>query len=421
MVRQRGPAALRWLLPMVGRPLPGAFWWLSLTTFTIWSSRLLVPFLMVLLTRQLGWSVAVSSAALAAYGVGGVVAVLLSGTVLDRVGPRRALISALVGAVLSTVLLALVREHAAVVGALVALGACLNAVGPASSSLVAGLVPAEARLQGFALNYWVVNLGYAVAPALGALLLARGFAALFVAQACGLGLAGLLAWRRLPRAAAAPADGARGGPRSSPLTDPGYLAFLASNLVFQLVYVQCTVTLPVVTHRDGLSSTAFGLLLTLNGALLLVVQLPAAAWLVRWPRSWSLVAAAVLNGIGFGATALAHTWGGYAATVVVWTLAEVVNAPVTMSVSADLAPLGQTGRYLGTFAATWSLALVVGPALGGAILDRLGPTTLWGACVLASLACAAVRSLTAPAQERRLARGARPVASPAGGTAVPTS
>ena len=34
-------------------------------------------------------------------------------------------------------------------------------VATATSSLLAGLVPVRSRLQGFALNYWVVNLGYA--------------------------------------------------------------------------------------------------------------------------------------------------------------------------------------------------------------------------------------------------------------------
>ena len=404
VVDQLGRTALRRLQPDPDRPLPQAFWWLSLATLVVWSSRLLVPFLMILLTRHLGWSLGASSAALAAYGAGGFAAVLASGAVADRVGAQRTLLCALAAAGLSTLVLGLAHQRGAVVVTLVALGAALNAIGPASSALLAALVPQPARLHGFALNYWMVNLGYALAPLLAGLLSAWRFGALFVAQAAGLALAALIVWRRLPRhpgAAAAPA-GPEDEARRGPVTDPAYLLFLATNLVFQMVYVQCTVTLPVVTHDDGLSATQFGLLLSLNGALLLLVQMPAATRLARRPRSWSLVIAAALNAVGFGATALAHTWVAYAGTVVIWTLGEVVNAPVAMSVSADLAPAGQTGRYLGAFASTWSIALVLGPAAGGAVLDRLGARALWIGCAVAGLGCATVRAGLAPAQERRL-------------------
>ena len=39
---------------------------------------------------------------------------------------------------------------------------------------------------------------------------------------------------------------------------------------------------------------------------------------------------------------------------------------------AELAPAGRTGEYMGTFASTFSLALIVGPWLGVALLDRFG-------------------------------------------------
>jgi MFS family permease len=415
MVDQLGRAVLRRLEPVTDRSLPQAFWWLSLATLVIWSSRLLVPFLMILLTRRLDWSVGASSAVLTAYGAGGFAAVLVSGVVVDRFGARFSLLLSLIGAVVSTVALGLVHDPTGVTGVLIALGACLNAVGPASNALLAGLVPPDARLHGFALNYWVVNLGYAIAPVLAGLLSAWRFGALFVAQAIGLALAAVIVGRRLPRCPVAVETHtvpSSDSPRR-PLSDRPYLMFLATNLVFQMVFVQCTVTLPVVTHQDGLSSTEFGMLLSLNGTVLLLGQLPAAAWLARWPRSWSLVVAAVLNAVGFGATELAHSWITYAVTVVIWTMGEAVNAPVAMSVSADLATAGQTGRYLGAFASTWTVALVLGPAVGGAVLDRLGARALWIGCALASLGCAAVRARLAPAQERRLADG--------NGTAGPTA
>jgi MFS family permease len=398
--------ALRRLQPSAGEPLPRAFWWLWLTNLLIWCSRIVVPFLMVFLTRYLGWSVSAASVVLAAYGIGGAVAVLAAGAVVDRMDPRRTLLIALVGSAVVTVLLGLARQPVLVAVTLVLLGAFLNGIGPSTNAMLSALVPRRARVHGFAVNYLGVNLGFAIAPVIAGLLAAWRFRAIFPAQAIGLALAAVLAYRCLrpparvePAVVVAPAVRSRGGPWS----DLPFVGFLGANLVFQVVYVQSTVTLPVIMHRQGLSTTDFAALLTLNGALVLVLQLPVMPLLTRWPRPWALVGAAVVNAVGFGSPAFARTWPAYAACVLLWTLGELVNMPVAASMAADLAPAGQSGRYLGAFSSTWIIALLIGPVLGAVTLDRLGGRAVWIGCAAVGLGSAALRAWTAPGLRRRLA------------------
>ncbi len=400
--------ALRQLQPSVDDPLPRTFWWLWLTNLLIWCSRLVVPFLMVFLTRDLGWSVSAASVVFAAYGVGGAVAVLAAGAVVDRIDPRRTLLLALAGSTAATVALSLARQPVVVAVALVLLGAFLNGIGPSTNAMLSELVPRRLRIHGFAVNYLGVNLGFAIAPVIAALLASWHFRAIFPAQAIGLTLAAVLTYRCLrPPVRAEPLPPAVPvGPRGGPWSDRPFVGFLTANLVFQVVYVQSTVTLPVIMHRQGLSTTDFAALLTLNGVLVLVLQLPVMPLLTRWSAPWALVVAAVVNAVGFGCPAFAHTWVEYAGCVLLWTLGELVNMPVAAAMAADLAPAGQSGRYLGAFSSTWIVAVLVGPVLGATTLDRFGGRGVWFGCVAVGLGGAALRAWTAPGMRRRLAAAA---------------
>jgi len=77
-------------------------------------------------------------------------------------------------------------------------------------------------------------------------------------------------------------------------------------------------------------------------------------------------------------------------SVIVWTLGEITSAPMSSAYVADLAPEHFRGRYMGLFGFTWSLGLMLGPALG-ALLYAARPTLLWILCgVLGALAGALV-------------------------------
>ena len=53
---------------------------------------------------------------------------------------------------------------AAVLALSVLLGLSSNAARPAFAAMVADVVPPADRVRAFALNYWAINLGFAIAP-----------------------------------------------------------------------------------------------------------------------------------------------------------------------------------------------------------------------------------------------------------------
>ena len=60
------------------------------------------------------------------------------------------------------------------------LGLTSNTSRPAFAAMTADIVPPADRVRAFSLNYWAINLGFAIAPALGGVLATSGYLTLFL-------------------------------------------------------------------------------------------------------------------------------------------------------------------------------------------------------------------------------------------------
>jgi MFS family permease len=72
----------------------------------------------------------------------------------------------------------------------------------------------------------------------------------------------------------------------------------------------------------------------------------------------------------------------FAATVVVWTIGEMVHVPTNAAATARLAPEHARGRYQGVMGMSWAVAGFVAPLLAGWIVDGPGPDVLWIGCAV---------------------------------------
>jgi MFS family permease len=89
----------------------------------------------------------------------------------------------------------------------------------------------------------------------------------------------------------------------------------------------------------------------------------------------------LLVGLGFALNAWAETLAAFAVTVFIWTIGEIVYAPVASAYVADIAPTHLRGRYQGAWDLTWGLAFMLGPGLGAAFFAWHGDA-FWLFCGL---------------------------------------
>jgi predicted MFS family arabinose efflux permease len=99
--------------------------------------------------------------------------------------------------------------------------------------------------------------------------------------------------------------------------------------------------------------------------------------IAHWPHRRTLVVGSVLVASGFGALAFARSLPAVVLTIVVWTFGEMVLLPGRSSWVADVSPPGRRGAYMGLYTMAFNAAIVVGPPLGTALLERGGGRALW--------------------------------------------
>ncbi|RKH41144.1 MFS transporter, partial [Corallococcus llansteffanensis] len=277
---------------------------------------------------------------------------------------------------------------------------------PAVSAAVADVVPPRDRARAYGLLYWVINLGFAIALPLAGLLATLGFRLLFIADAVTTFLYGCCVWALVPetRPAAEPGRQASNtlGDLLTPFRDGVYLAFCLPIFVLALLFFQNHMSLPVTLVAQGLSASDYGLVMSVNGVLIVALQPFVSRVIGRVRRSTALALAGLLTGVGFGLHALPASvpWAMFA--VAVWTLGEIAQSPVAPSVVADLAPTQLRGSYQGAYHMMWGLASSIAPALGGAVLGRFGSPTLWGGCLVLGLAAGGWHLAIAGTRRRRV-------------------
>jgi len=132
--------------------------------------------------------------------------------------------------------------------------------------------------------------------------------------------------------------------------------------------------------QDGFSSAEFGMVIAVNGVLVVLLQIPVTRFIEHRSPALLLIGSALLAGYGFGLTALAGSVAMYAVAVTVWTLGEIINSPTQMGLVVRLSPLHGRGRYQGMYNLSWAVASLAAPLVGGVVIDQYGADVLWAGC-----------------------------------------
>lgn len=370
--------------------LPQAVWVIFGVTLVNRMGTMVLPFFVIYLTRQIGLTAEQAGLVLVCYGAGAVLTAPLAGRLCDRWEARHVMATALLfsGAILFVFPLA--KGFQAILAITILWAIVSEAFRPASLAIISEAVRPAQRKSGFALSRLAINLGMSIGPAVGGFLAIYSFTALFIVDGATSLIAGLLLICLPMRfgnrddqpphelAASAPAG------RLGALKDARLLYFIVAFLPAILVFFQTQGALPLYLVRNlQMTEATYGLLFTINTGLIILFEVPLNLAMARWPHRLATALGAMLCGAGFGALAFASTVWSVALTVVVWTFGEMIVFPSSSAHIADIAPAAQRGVYMGYYVMTFSLAFMVGPWLGLAVMEKFGATTLW----LGTLAC----------------------------------
>jgi MFS family permease len=180
------------------------------------------------------------------------------------------------------------------------------------------------------------------------------------------------------------------------LRDRTFVAFCFASLFLAFVYMQAMSTFPLYLEQLGLGSKTYGRIIAVNGFMIVFLQMFVTSIITRFHRGAVVVVAAVLTGIGFGLKGLVDTALLFTLTVAIWTLGEIMLAPMMPSIVSDLAPVRLRARYMGVISMCHSGANTIGVPLGGLVLASVGAGWLWGGCFAIAMFAAMLYAGLAP-------------------------
>jgi MFS family permease len=388
------------------KALPRPAWILFAGTFLNKFGSFVVPFLALYLTRQ-GLTTREAGVAIGAYGLGQLLASLSGGHLADTYGRRKTIALSMFSAGAAMMLLSQARGLWSIVLLTFLAGMTGELYRPASSALLADLVPAGQRVTAFSAYRLAFNGGWAFGPATAGFLAGYSFFWLFLGDALTSLLFGVVALLCLPKGTHAHKTEAAWSEAFHAIRrDRPFLRAMLSALTIGLVFLQLFSTYGLHVTSLGFSDKTYGVLLSLNGVLVVCCELPITAFTRRFPSRRVMALGYLLVGAGFMVNVWARGLPALACVVVIFTFGEMILIPVASAYIADLAPAHLRGRYMGAWGFTGALAVMLGPNLGMA-LYRINPAAVWWVCGALGLVAAAVISI-----EGRTVRSPKGLAAP---------
>ncbi|MET9129844.1 MDR family MFS transporter [Streptomyces antibioticus] len=365
--------------------LPREFWWLWTSTLVNRLGAFVATFMALYLTLDRGYSAFYAGLVVSLHGLGGVVSSLAGGVMADRIGRRPTLLVAQTATALSVALLAFITDPVAIAGVAFLVGMASNASRPAVQAMMADIVPPKDRIRAFSLNYWAINLGFAVSSMAAGFIAEVSYRAGFLLEAGMTLVCAVVVFLKLPESR--PERQEKAGREDSVglgtvLRDTRFMSVVGLSFLVAFVFQQGAVGLPVAMGEAGFTPADYGMAIAVNGVLIVALQIPVTRFIEHRDPRRLLVISSALAGYGFGLTAFAGSVGVFALTVCVWTLAEIVNAPTQTGIVVRLSPTHGRGRYQGMYTMSWAVASLVAPVMSGFVIDRFGAEWLWGMCAV---------------------------------------
>jgi MFS family permease len=366
--------------------LPRQLWIIAGATLINRAGTMVLPFLVLYQTSQLGFSAGRAGFVVTLYGIGALIAAPLSGHLVDRFGGFRIMRESLLVSGLILLALPAAKSYPALACMVFLLALATEMFRPANLAVITGLVPAEQRKAAYGLVRGAINLGMSIGPALGGFLAQFSFHWLFIIDGATSIVAGMMlaltGFR--PRSDPEQAEAKVAAPPASAFSDRRFLAFLLSIIPVAFVFFQHLSTMALFMVRDlGLPATAYGFMFTINTIMIVVMEVPINISTAHWSHRITLMLGCLLYAIGFGGLAFATGIWTVVATVVIWTFGEMILFPGLASYTAQVAPAGRQGQYMGLYTMAFGFAFSLAPWTGTYLLDHFGGNVVWGVMFIA--------------------------------------
>ncbi|MGB8980289.1 MAG: MFS transporter [Anaerolineales bacterium] len=366
---------------------PPLFWIIVGTLFIdALGSTLLFPFFSLYITQRFNVGMTEAGVLLGMSSLFGLIGSVIGGALTDKFGRRRLILFGLVFSALSNLLFGLTSDFRTLYFVVIIVGLLSRVSGPAHDAMMADILPESKRQEGFGITRVVFNFAWIMGTALGGLIAARSFLALFVIDAVLSLTVAVILYRYLPETQ--PAAHVEEKKSESFLTtvkgyrivlrDLAYLGFTLAGMIVLIVYQQQYGALAVYL-RDvhDIGSKSYGVMLSVTGLEVVLLQFGISRLIRKYPPFLMMTLGALFFMAGFSMIGLVRGFEFFLLAVVVATVGEMIFFPTNKVLASNFAPAEMRGRYMAIYDWGWTIPAIFGPAAAGLILDNYDPNLLW--------------------------------------------
>lgn len=363
--------------------MPRALWLLIIGMIVnVTGSSFLWPLNTIYIHEHLGKSLSVAGIVLMLNAAASVIGNLYGGSLFDKIGGYKSIILGI--SITLTALVGLTFWHGwpAYIIFQIIIGFGTGIIFP-SMYAMAGSVWKEGGRKAFNAIYVAQNLGVAVGAALGGIVAAYSFQLIFLANTIMYILFILIAvfgYKGILVESGKQASTDRKVPVVKNRKKLYALLILCTGyLLCWVAYVQWQTTIASYTQEINISLTQYSLLWSINGALIVVGQPLLNGVLKHLTASLKLQ---MIIGIGifiisFLVAGKASAFSGFLVAMIILTIGEMFIWPAVPTIAFDLAPKGREGFYQGIVNSTATGGRMLGPLLGGMLVDLYSMSVLF--------------------------------------------
>lgn len=361
-------------------------WILAFANMVNRAGSMVLSFMALYLVKDQGLSMTEGAQALSVYGVGSILGSYSGGWLSDRVHFKTIQIGSLLGSAFLLLPLMFITNYYFILGNIFLFALVADVFRPANTVAVSHFSKIENRTRSFSLMRLAYNVGFSIGPAMGGLVAGfLGYKWLWFIDAMTCVFAAFIIFKYLPD---------QNPDIVEPLTDKvetpsvgisaykdrNYLLFIFFTAIYGICFFQLFTSVPLYYAQNlKYSEWLIGLLLGLNGLLVVIMEMPIVSLLQGYRRFMIIISIGVLSmALSFAFLLTGSSW-------IIWpilyiffsTLSEVFAMPFMMNYSISRAHPSRVGQYVALYSIAYGIAHILGPLFGLKIAEIYSFQTLF--------------------------------------------
>jgi predicted MFS family arabinose efflux permease len=366
------------------RGLSREIWLLSLVTFINRAGAMVIPFLSLYLINVEGFTLPQVGWIMSCFGLGSLFGTFIGGKLTDSIGFYKVILGSLFLGGVGFILLQFINSFYGFCIGIFVLTMMADAGRPAIFVAADTYSRPGNTTRSITLIRLAINLGFSIGPLVGGLIIAHiNYTSLFwidglTCMLASLGVFLLLKPKKQKDTNVEKTILIKEG--VPPYLNKLFIMFFIIMVANSLAFVQYFSVMPVYYEKAHfLSEDIIGWLLFINGATIVIFEMPLIAWLDRKKISKTMATFWGIFFLGLSFLVLNFTsWSGILVIAMfLMTLGEMIGFPFSNALALEMAPNGRKGSYMAFYSMSFSFAHLIGHNGGMNMVNSFGYFKTW--------------------------------------------